>query len=32
MNEACENWWIYEELMDPPEEYYEELEKGKEND
>jgi len=31
MNEASNKWWIYEELANPPEEYYEELKKEKKN-
>ena len=25
MNEASVNWWKYEELFDPPEEFYDKL-------
>ena len=32
MNEASINWWMYEELATPPEEYYEDLKNKEESE
>ena len=32
MTEASNNWWIYEELANPPLEFYEELQTKKESE